>query len=265
MLSLFQRMKHAEREFQGELSFVNDWDFFMPDPSKRLENLIPTGPYAGTLGAFTTGTELRTRYEHLLAQAMERNQTSFWASGSKRVIETARYFATGFYGIDWQKTAALNIVPETADLGADTLTPGDTCKNYADNVDAYGHDYGYRMLGEFKSTYLPAISARLQKHNPNITFADAEIYVMQEMCGFEILAKGSSPWCDVFSHDDWNNFEYARDLLHYYRAGEGNRYGATMGWLLLNATANLLREGPNAGPLFFSLYVARPIPFMSEY
>ena len=38
----------------------------------------------------------------------------------------------------------------------------------------------------------------------------------------------------------------------------GNPYGPALGWLWLNATANLLAEGPSAGPLFFSLYVPFP-------
>jgi acid phosphatase len=78
---------------------------------------------------------------------------------------------------------------------------------------------------------------------------------MQLLCGFETIAKGSSPWCDVFTKDEWEGFEYARDIIHYYRAGPGNPYSASMGWLWLNVTANLLREGPSSGPLFFSLYV----------
>ena len=78
---------------------------------------------------------------------------------------------------------------------------------------------------------------------------------MQEMCGFEISAWGESPWCDVFTHEDWYNFQYARDIIHYYRAGPGKRFWATMGLLWLNATADLLKKGPDAGKLFFSLWV----------
>lgn len=236
----------------------------MPDPSNRLENLISTGPHAGTLGAFSTGVKLRTQYEHLLWQAIEHNQTSLWASDSRRVVATARYFAAGFFGLEWENTARLHVIPETADLGADTLTPGDTCLNYVNNIDGYGHDYGYKKAGEWRSTYLPAIAERLQVQNPNITFSMEEVYTMQEICGFETLAKGSSPWCDVFTHSEWESFEYARDVLHYYRAGPGNRYGATMGLLWLNATTNLLNAGPDAGPLFFSLCVSLPIPCHSR-
>ena len=109
------------------------------------------------------------------------------------------------------------------------------------------------MLLRFRETYLPAISDRLYTQNPQLRFTSGEIYSMQEMCGFETLVRGSSPWCAVFTHADWRNFEYARDVIHYYRAGPGNVFGPVMGWLWLNATANLMAEGPaKAGPLFFS-------------
>ncbi|KAK4982172.1 hypothetical protein LTR66_009435 [Elasticomyces elasticus] len=253
MLELFQHIRHANTTLTGDLDFANDWDFFTGDPSADFESLTTTGPYAGTLEAFGTGVKLRTRYEKLLENPSARSNTSFWASDSPRVIETARYFATGFFGLDWaDKSATLHVISENPDLGADTLTPGDTCAKYRDDVDDFGHELGARKLMEFRSTYLPAIADRLQEQNPNIRFSDSEIYSMQEICGFETLVRGSSPWCDVFTHDEWLSFEYARDVIHYYRAGPGNPYGATMGWLWLNATTTLLNEGPSAGPFFLS-------------
>lgn len=111
------------------------------------------------------------------------------------------------------------------------------------------------MLSQFHEAYIPGIADRLssREENPNIRFSNLEIFSMQEMCGFETMVRGSSPWCDVFSEDDWRNFEYARDLLHYYRAGPGNLYAGAMGWLWLNATSSLLSQGPEAGTMFFSL------------
>ena len=127
------------------------------------------------------------------------------------------------------------------------------------------------MLNEFRSIYVPSIARRLEKDNPGFSFTgqcycyyskkglqliyfpDVEVFSMQEMCGFETLVKGNSEWCNVFTHDDWLNFEYARDILHYYRSGGGNKYGMAMGWLWLNATANLIQKGPEAGTTFFSL------------
>lgn len=84
-------------------------------------------------------------------------------------------------------------------------------------------------------------------------FSDDELYAMQEMCGFETTVRGSSQWCDVFTQEEFLQFEYARDVHHYYRAGPGSKYGAAMGWLWLNATANVMAEGKEAGIFFLSL------------
>ncbi|KAK3629126.1 hypothetical protein LTR56_018247 [Elasticomyces elasticus] len=250
MLELFQHIQHANVTLQGDLAFANDWNFFMRDLG-HLEDLVATGPYAGTLEAFETGVKLRTRYEHLLEEALARNQTNFWASDSKRVLETAGYFGAGFFGLDWRDTARLHVIPETEDRGGDTLTPGKTCFKYSHDADGHGHAYGVRMWSQWRESYMPAIVGRLS--TPDVTFTESEVYSMQELCGFELIAKGSSKWCDVFTHEEWEQFEYARDVLHYYRTGPGTPYSATMGWLWLNATANLLQEGAaEAGPLFFS-------------
>ena len=110
MFSLHERIQEANVTLHGALAFVNDWNFFMNDPSKDVENLVSTGPYAGTLEAFNTGVKLRTRYKDLIDEAHTRNYTTFWASDSARVIDTAKYFAAAFFGID-HPNAKLEIIP----------------------------------------------------------------------------------------------------------------------------------------------------------
>lgn len=137
--------------------------------------------------------------------------------------------------------------------GIDADLHSDTCIKYAQDEEE-GHDYGYEMLYKYRATYLSDISKRLANDNEGFDFTDSEIYSMQEMCGFETTVRGSSKWCDVFTKEEWLSFEYARDVIHYYRAGPGNKYAKSMGWLWLNATANLIAEGPDtAGSLYFSL------------
>ncbi|KAG8631647.1 hypothetical protein KVT40_000787 [Elsinoe batatas] len=264
MLQLYHRLVHLETNFTGPLEFLNTWNFFMPDPAGRLENLVPVGPYAGSMQAFQTGTEMRTRYEELVEEATRRGQTVFWASGSRRVEETARYWALGMWGLDWQEKARLEVVSEGVERGGDTLTPGRSCERYRSEEEGEGRVKGYKKLEEWMGVYLPRIGARLKGFLPGVEFSNFEIFTMQEMCGFEILAKGSSPWCEVFAHQEWEEFEYARDLLHYYRAGEGSKYGPTMGWLFLNATKDLLVEGPEAGQMFASfVHDGDLVPFLA--
>ncbi|PVI06004.1 phosphoglycerate mutase-like protein [Periconia macrospinosa] len=249
--NLVERMQNSGLEFKHELAFFNDWELFWTHDS-QIEKLTSTGPFAGTLSAFTTGVRLRTRYQQLLSRAQYQFPvTRFWASDSQRVIDTARYFATGFFGYDWQKIADLEIISEASSLGADTLTPGDTCLAYVEDVEG-GHDNGYTMLDQFRPIYLDGTMKRILANNPGLELTHDDVYAMQEMCGFETTVRGSSPWCHVFTQEDFLGFEYARDILHYYRAGPGTKYSAAMGWLWLNATVNLMLQGPEAGPLFFS-------------
>ena len=223
------------------------------DPSLDHDQLTSTSPYAGTLSAFSTGVKLRTRYHHLLPNREASKPLKFWASDCTRIIDTAKYLMTGLLGYSWPTQASLQIIPETSDLGGDTLTPGDTCLAYRSDKKR-GHDYGYTQLWKYRDTYLPAIATRLHKENSAIRFGMEEVYVMQEMCGFETLARGSSPWCGVFSHDEWKNFEYARDVLHFYRTGPGNPYSKAMGSLWADATAKLLAKGgEEAGRMFLSV------------
>ncbi|KAL4782701.1 histidine phosphatase superfamily [Aspergillus varians] len=252
-LDLLTRIKEANVVLNGSLSFLNNWDYFTSTPERDFDQLTRTGPYSGTLGAFTTGARLLTRYKHLLPRD---SPTRFWASNCQRVIETAQYFASGLLGLDWESSgkAELEIIPEAFDRQADTLTPGDTCLKYIEDIE-HGHDKGANMRARFQQAYAPAIAERLITEQGNSAlggFTNTEVFSMQEMCGFETLVRGSSPWCDVFSREDWEDFEYARDLVHYYRGGPGNPYSGAMGWLWLNATAELLQLGPEAGSLFFS-------------
>ncbi|KAL4917720.1 histidine phosphatase superfamily [Aspergillus aurantiobrunneus] len=252
-LDLLTRIKEANVVLNGSLSFVNDWEYFTSTPEQDLDQLTRTGPFSGTLGAFTTGARLLTRYQHLLPLD---SKIRFWASDCQRVIETAQYFAFGLLGLDWEQSgkAELEVIPETLDRRANTLTPGDSCLNYIKDTEN-GHDRGANMLALFQQAYAPAIAERLISEQGNSAlggFTNVEVFSMQEMCGFETLVRGSSSWCDVFSREDWENFEYARDLVHYYRAGPGNIYSGAMGWLWLNATTELLQSGPDVGPLFFS-------------
>lgn len=232
------------------------------DPSNDFEQLTTTGPYAGNLEAFATGVKLKTRYSHLMGKPLAgSNKLKYWASGSDRVEATAQYFATGLFGLNLDDSTTLKVIPELPELGGDTLTPGDTCIRYLED-EIEGHDFGQHQLARFQSHYLKPVAARLErqlstgKRNVKIRFSDEEIYAMQEICGFETTVRGKSPWCDVFTKNEWESFEYARDLLHFYRSGPGNKFGTVLGSLWWNASAQILASGTKAGPFFFSLYVS---------
>lgn len=255
----------------GSLSFLNNnnWTYFTPPPESTpptFEDLTTTSPHAGTLSAFRLGTTFRTRYSPLLASSKPIN---FWSASSPRDVETALYFGDGLFGRNWSQpsppdspnlhpVAKLHIIPETPDRGSNTLTPGCTCQNYMTNT-THGHALGYKKLAEWQSVFTTPIIARFSAENPRLQppLSTVEIYSMMEMCGFEMLSRGpgSSPWCTVFRREEWEDFEYARDVLHFYRAGPGNRFAGVMGGLWLDATSKLL-EQPSGGNGEGEVYVS---------
>lgn len=244
-LLLLEKLRGNEVKLSGSLEFAANWQYFSRNVSVDFEKLTSHGPYAGTLQAFNTGQKLQRRYDHLVNLNYT---TNFWSCDADRDIETARHFAKGFFGNDWEESGIANliVVPETIDRGCDTLTPGRTCLRYINDL-VNGHDRGYGELDAWQRIFTKPIAGRLQKDAQGLSFDAAEIYSMMEMCGFEILAKGSSPWCEIFTQQEWLDFEYGRDLLHFYRSGPGNQFAGVMGQLWLEATTKLLTNEAASG------------------
>lgn len=227
---------------------MNNWTYFAGPDEDGFDSLTSTGPYAGTLQARSTGQLLRKRYDQLVDTTKTIN---FWSCSSARDIETAKCFANGFFGDHWEqdKLARLIVVSEEMERGGDTLTPGNTCLKYREDK-SYGHDWGYHKMGDWQVHFAKQIAGRLRDDVGGLDLTPIEIYGMMEFCGFEILVRGSSPWCDVFTQQEWLEYEYARDILHYYRAGPVNQYAGSMGQLWVDATRNVLANESARGVYF---------------
>ncbi|KAI1626603.1 3-phytase phyB [Exophiala viscosa] len=259
-LDLIERLQNSNVTLTGSLSFLEAWAYFTEPSDPAFENLTASGPYAGTHQATHTGKALRQHYDHLVSKA---RPTKFWSGSASRDVQTARYFGDGFFGPEWEVSGAaeLVVIPEVASRGADTLTPGDTCSKY--RTAPTGHDYGYGKLEQWQKVFTKPIGQRLAQDAIGMEFSHLDIYSMMEMCGFETLARGASPWCDVFTQEEWLHFEYARDLLHFYRAGPGNSYAGAMGFLWLNATQDLMSNKTSKDVYFSFVHDGDIVPVMA--
>src|ERR1700760_1796533 len=110
-----------------------------------------------------TGVKFRTRYNNLIEQVEFSNtKVKIWAASGSRVQDTASYFSLGLFGLSANKTASLEIISESPDLGGDTLTPADTCLTY-ETDEKNGHELGDAQMTKFRATYLRPIANRLRK------------------------------------------------------------------------------------------------------
>ncbi|KAK7206363.1 histidine phosphatase superfamily [Myxozyma melibiosi] len=263
-VSVGLKMKQLVRRMRDEAGpeifpFLDRWELFFDvdeatGKSRQLEQLTVSGKYAGVDRARLAGEKLRGIYGHLIEQQdSNTSATSIFSCSCDRVVDTADQFATGFFGNDTSFNHV--IVPDRdASRGGDTLTPVKACTRYREDALA-GRPNSNTMADLYKLSYLTPTAERLRQIYKSFEFSVSELWTMQELCGFDILATGNedSPWCALFTKREWEQFEYARDLLHYYRTGPGTPYSEVMGYIYLNATSQLLREGPEkVGKIFLS-------------
>ena len=63
------------------------------------------------------------------------------------------------------------------------------------------------------SIYLPPIAKRLNKLLPGVNLTNDNVHGALYACAYDLAAHGISPWCDAFSKNEIEDFEYELDLL----------------------------------------------------
>ncbi|THU94365.1 hypothetical protein K435DRAFT_860642 [Dendrothele bispora CBS 962.96] len=75
-----------------------------------------------------------------------------------------------------------------------------------------------------------------------LVLGTTDIGVMQDLCGFGSEVSGDHRFCDVFTENEWLDYEYAHDLNYYYGSGPGNPLSATVGFPWLKAVTDPFRS-----------------------
>ena len=73
--------------------------------------------------------------------------------------------------------------------------------------DAFEKKSSLKPAGKWLATYAPRVRARLSKLIPNVPLTDNDVLAMQMLCGYESIARGSSPFCGVFTDGEWLDVE----------------------------------------------------------
>ncbi|KAK4049313.1 hypothetical protein OIV83_004250 [Microbotryomycetes sp. JL201] len=203
----------------GNLSFLADWTYKLGS-----EILTPFG--RGQL--FNLGTSFRVKYGALLDEEMPgasaRRKPLFRTETQDRMYKSALNFAAGFFGIPYEDQYEQLVTIEWPDFN-NTLSPYMTCHN-ADRRDL---TLGPAKMAEWMSIYLTDARKRLntQLHGVELTLRD--VFNMQLMCAYEMVALGGSSFCKLFTEDEWRGFEYAIDLQFYYEFSFGQPAQAALG------------------------------------
>ena len=165
--------------------------------SEKAEELVTRD---GKLEATQLGVDLSFRYPDL------RIPQRVWSSTAERTVKSAQSLIRGLEPDDDQ----INLVQiaESKQAGADSLTPYSSCP-------AYKSSAGSDQSEQYMKVYTAPILARLKAQVPGFDWTMDDVVAMQELCGYETVVRGSSPFCStsLFTPNEWLGFEYANDIM----------------------------------------------------
>lgn len=243
---LYEKFQSYDSTFKGQLSFLNDYKFFITDINdleKETTPLNSEGIFTGSMNAMKHGSKFRAKYKSLYE---EKQRLPVFSSNSGRVHQTSEYFARGFFGDEYKEDKVEYVIlNETKSMGANSLTPRYACAAYDEHAN---DDY----VSKFSTDYLSNAAKRFRKQNPGLVLDEDEVSSMFSWCAYEINVKGTSPMCSVFTNDEYIKYSYAYDLSNYYSHGPGNNMTKVIGAPLVNATVTLLNENDSKNRIYVS-------------
>ncbi|MCJ1271958.1 hypothetical protein MMC22_011863 [Lobaria immixta] len=183
--NLTKEIQSGRAKFTGKLSFLNTWSY--------------------GLGLFESGVLHYYDYGHLVdpsKKLVARTTTQ------DRMLKSAEYFLAGFFGLDWPKNASLEVIIEQPKFN-NSLAGDLNCKNAGTGVATGGTNASVVWQGK----YLPKAVQRFQKLSTGFTWNVTSVYYAQALCPYETVAFGYSAFCDLFTYEEWEGFEYVYDLI----------------------------------------------------
>ncbi|KAL8724074.1 MAG: hypothetical protein Q9181_006998, partial [Wetmoreana brouardii] len=198
--------------FTGALSFLNSWSYKL-----GAEILVPVGRQE----LFDSGVLHYYDYGHLYntsTKIIARTTTQ------DRMLKSAEYFMAGFFGLEWTNNATLEIIIE--EEGFNNSLAGYFQCNNSNLVVSEG---GTNASMVWENIYLQNATKRLQALSPDFKFNVSDVYNMQTLCPYETVAFGYSAFCDLFTYQEWEGFEYSIDLSfagnNYFQSPTGRAVG----------------------------------------
>ncbi|KAJ7368930.1 phosphoglycerate mutase-like protein [Mycena albidolilacea] len=243
----------------GELEFMNEWTYKLGE-----EILTPFGRQQ----LFDLGISTRLKYGFLLKNFTESNTIPVFRTESQdRMLASAMNFAIGFFGYPFEGQYQQSITIEAHGFN-NTLAPYKTCPNANDPLKA---DRGRAKVAQWAGVYLAGAVGRLRPLIKGYELQVEDVYVLQQLCAYETVALGYSKFCELFTEEEWDGFDYSLDLYFWYNSAFGFALGRPLGIGYVqelvarlthtpiathnSSTNGTLNDDPTTFPLGQSLYV----------
>lgn len=157
------------------------------------------------------------------------------SSGEARVVESAMNFTQGYHQAFLQVEShgkdayPYHIEVISEDTGSNNTLSHDLCTAFEDGPDS---EIGGDAQAKWVAVFAPAILKRLNTDLPGANLSKSDVISFMDLCPFETVASPTgaiSPFCDLFTEDEWKQYDYYETLGKYYGCGPGNPLGPTNG------------------------------------
>jgi len=193
----------------GDYAFLHHWKYQLGEAA-----LV----HFGAQEVFNSGVKYYYEYAQLLEQTKQKPVLR--TTSQSRMVDTARYWALGFFGWDMTDKAHIEVLTETF-LQNNTLAPYMTCPNVFSPK-------ALRIL-EWRAKAFGNAQKRLQENVKGVSFSKSDVITMIGLCGYETVSQGYSDFCKIFTKQDYEEYQYDDDLMKQSVFGFMSTGGRAMG------------------------------------
>ncbi|KIW14294.1 hypothetical protein PV08_07076 [Exophiala spinifera] len=199
-------------QWTGDLAFLNSWKYQL-----GAEILVARGRQelfdSGVLFYYDYGALYNTSTK-IIARTTTQD----------RMLKSAEYFMAGFFGLEWTHNATLEVILEQNGYN-NSLAGYYQCNN----SNSYQSTGGNNASLIWENIYLANATKRLRAFSGSYNWTVADSYNAQTLCPYEEVAFGYSHWCELFTYEEWQGFEYSIDLQFNGNNGFGSPTGRGVG------------------------------------
>ncbi|KAI1776457.1 acid phosphatase [Hypoxylon cercidicola] len=216
-----QRIHDSVTSYSEEYAFIKGYEYTLG--ADQLTTF-------GQRELIHAGYKFYQRYEQLASS----NMPFFRSSDQARVVESAQNWTQGFQQALQEQIANTNaslpypILLLREESGNDTLNH-DRCTAFEDGPVSKIKSHAQTI---WMNIFTPNITARLNENLPGANFTNKDTINFMDLCPYDTVADDEgtvSPFCSLFSVDEWQSYGYYQTLGKYYGYGPGNPLGPTQG------------------------------------
>lgn len=229
LLRFADKMQKLDYKASGVLSFLNNWSYEL-----GAAILVPVGKQQ----LYDSGVLASMQYGGLYDHENTKDKLVFRTTTQKRMTESALSFLEGFFGgEEWKEHANLELIIEAGNFN-NTLSPYMTCTNANEQM------RGSKNRKHWESIYLRNKTEQFSQLMTGMDWTIEDTAAAQLLCPYETVANGYSQFCELFSFQEWKDFDYAESLWFEQNCAFGAPTGRAQGIGWVNEMIRRIEKKP---------------------